>query len=54
MCTVWYKAVELTTSDGITLDFMVYCGKGIFIDDDPNSDMPSTERIPCFDGNIFG
>ena len=40
------KLYELTTSDGITLDFLVYCGKGMFHNDDPNSDMPTTERIP--------
>ena len=40
------KLYELTTSDGITLDFLVYCGKGMFADDDPHYDMPSTERIP--------
>ena len=43
----WFgiKLYELTTSDGITLDLMV-CGKGMFINDDPNSEMPSTEIIP--------
>ena len=40
------KLYELTTLDGITLDFLVYCGQGMFNDEDPNSDMPSTERIP--------
>ena len=40
------KLYELTTSDGITLDFLVYCGKGMFADDDINSEMPSSERIP--------
>lgn len=39
------KLYELT-SEGITLDFLTYCGKGMFADDDPNSGMPSTERIP--------
>ena len=40
------KRYELTTSDGITLDFLVYCGKGMFHNDDQHSNMPSTERIP--------
>ena len=40
------KLYELTTCDGITLDFLVYCGKGMFADDDINSEMPSSERIP--------
>ena len=40
------KLYELTTSDGITLDFLVYCGKDMFHNDDPNSNMPTTERIP--------
>lgn len=40
------KLYELTSSDGITLDFLVYCGKGMFYNDDENSDMPTTERIP--------
>ena len=40
------KLYELTTSDGITLDFLVYCGKGMFYNDDEHSNMPSTERIP--------
>lgn len=39
------KLYELCTSEGITLDFLIYCGKGMFYDDD-NSDLPSTERIP--------
>ena len=41
------KLYELCTSSGITLDFLVYCGKGMFHQDDPHSDMPSTERIPA-------
>ena len=41
------KLYELCTSDGITLDFLIYCGKGMFSDDDPHSDMPTTERIPA-------
>ena len=40
------KLYELCTSDGITLDFLVYCGKGMFSNDAPNSNMPATERIP--------
>ena len=40
------KLYELCTSDGITLDLLVYCGKGMFSNDAPNSDMPTTERIP--------
>ena len=40
------KLYELTMSDGITLDFLVYCGKGMFADDDINSEMPFSERIP--------
>ena len=39
------KLYELTTSDGITLDFLVYCGKGMFYNDDEHSSMPSTQRI---------
>ena len=39
------KLYEVCTADGITLDLLVYCGKGMFADDDPNSDMPATERI---------
>ena len=41
------KLYELRTSEGITLDFMVYYGKGMFTDDSLNSDMPATERIPA-------
>ena len=40
------KLYELTMSDGIMLDFLVYCGKGMFADDDINSEMPSSEKIP--------
>ena len=40
------KLYKLCTDNGITLDVLVYCGKGMFGDDDLNSDMPSTERIP--------
>ena len=41
------KLYELCTSNGITLDFLIYCGKGIFYADDPNTDMPTTESIPA-------
>ena len=40
------KLYELTTSDGITLDFLVYSGKEMFYDDNHHNEMPSTERIP--------
>ena len=40
------KLYELTTSDGITLDFLIYCDRGMFDDDDENEEMPVTERIP--------
>ena len=40
------KLYKLTSSDGITLDFLIYCGKGMFKEGNPNSGMPSTERIP--------
>ena len=40
------KLYELCTSTGITLDFLVYSGKGMFDDDDPYSDFPSSERVP--------
>ena len=37
------------------MDFLVYCGKGMFDEDNPNSDMPSTERIPTvLMQNFFG
>ena len=39
------RLYEMCTSDSITLDFLIYCGKGMFHADDPNSDMPTTERI---------
>ena len=41
------KLYEWCTTDGITLVFLVYCGKRMFHQDDPNSDMPMTERIPA-------
>ena len=37
---------ELTSSDGITLDFLVYCGRGIFYNYKEHSDIPTIERIP--------
>lgn len=41
------KLYELTTSDGITLDLLVYCGTGMFDDDNFDaSTMPASERIP--------
>ena len=40
------KLYELATSHGTTLDLLVYSGKGMFGEDDPNSDMPAMERIP--------
>ncbi|MEO0686422.1 MAG: hypothetical protein AAFY76_15625 [Cyanobacteria bacterium J06649_11] len=39
------KIYELCTSNGITLDFLVYCGPGMY-DDDLYSDFPASERIP--------
>ena len=41
------KLYELCTSSGISLDFMVYCGRGMIGDDEPNADMSATERIPA-------
>ena len=38
------KLYESCTSDGITLNFLVYCGKGMFNDD--HDTMAATERIP--------
>ena len=40
------KLYELPTSHGISLDLLVYSGKGMFGEGDPNSGMPATERIP--------
>ena len=41
------KLYELCTSSGITFDFLlIYCGKGMFSNDDSYYDMPSSERIP--------
>ena len=37
---------ELCTSSGITLGFLVYCGQGMYSDDDLYSKMPASERIP--------
>ena len=39
------KLYELTSSDGITLDFLVYCGRGMFYNYNEHSDMPTSERI---------
>jgi hypothetical protein len=41
------KLYELCTSGGISLDFYMYCGKGMIGDNDPNDDMSITERIPA-------
>ena len=40
------KLYKLATSHGITLDLLMYSGKEMLGEDDPNSDMPATERIP--------
>ena len=40
------KLYELPTSNGITLDLLMYCSKGMFYTDDEHSDMPTIERIP--------
>ena len=40
------KLYKLCTSTGITLDFLVYCGKGMYDDDAPYLEMPSSEHIP--------
>ena len=47
------KLYELCTSTGITLDFLVYCGRGMFYNDEIHSDMLSTERIPAVLMNPF-
>ena len=47
------KLYDLTTSNGITLDLLVYHDKGTFSGDDPNSDMPTTERIPSVMMELF-
>ncbi|XP_065650310.1 piggyBac transposable element-derived protein 4-like [Hydra vulgaris] len=39
------KVYELTTADGITLDFLVCCCTGMY-NDDKNSTIPSSQRIP--------
>ena len=39
------KLYELTTSNGITLDLLVYCGKGMFYNDN-FEELPQSERIP--------
>ena len=41
------KLYELTTSDGITFDVLVYCGTVMFSsEDNEHEDMPATQRIP--------
>ena len=40
------KLYALTTPDGITLGLIVYCGKGMFYNDNEHSSTSSTERIP--------
>ena len=40
------KLFELCTSPGITLDLLVYCGKGMFSDDDLGEDMLN-KAVPC-------
>ena len=41
------KLYELTTSEGITLDVLVYCGKGMYYaEDNQYENMATTERIP--------
>ena len=47
------RLYELCTSNGIMLDVLVYCGCGIFFNDEMHSDMPSTERIPSVLMNEF-
>ena len=47
------KLYDLTTSNGITLDLLVYHDKGTFSGDDPNSDMPTTECIPSVMMELF-
>lgn len=41
------KFYELCTSEGITLDFLFYCGKDMFQQDDPYENMSASERIPA-------
>lgn len=38
------KLYELCRSNGITLDFLVYCRKRMFSNNDMNSNIPSTEE----------
>ena len=40
------KLYELTASYGITLDFLIHCGRGMFDDNNENEEMLVTERIP--------
>ena len=49
------KLYELTTSNGITLDFLVYYGKGMFDEDDPNSEcLRLNEYLLCLCKTFFG
>ena len=43
------KLYELCSSNGVTLDFFVYCGKGFFDDenDEEHKDFSVTEKIPA-------
>ena len=41
------KLYELTSSEEITLDFLVYCGRGMFYNYNKHSDLPTIERIPA-------
>ena len=38
--------MSFTSSDEITLDFLIYCGRGMFYNYNKHSDMPTIERIP--------
>ena len=40
------KLYELCASSSITLDFLVYCGQGMYSDDDLYSKIPASECIP--------
>ena len=42
------KLYELCTSDGITLDFLIYCGTSMFHADDPNSEYQQQEGVQLF------
>ena len=43
----------VATSTGITLDFLVYCGKGMYDDDDPYLEMPSWAYSNGTNGTIL-